>query len=276
MRNKLFLIAAAFVFGCAGLSAQSSVNKDDIAFGDKEKLTYVVSYRAKLVPTLEAGEVVMKTTSTSLNGKPVFHVHALAKVFSQFKWFFDLEDVYQIWLDQNTLKPLKHSFRIKEGKHKAKCDYDYDWDKGEVSVFYHNLRKPKGRTANMKLSDNSFDALSLFYNLRSQDVHQFKVGEKNSLELVLDDTIRTVSFKFLGKEKKAIKKLGTFNTIKFSCSIAAGKDESFEDGSEFFIWLTDDKNKIPVYIESPVKVGSVRGILTKYENLKHPLSSKVK
>ena len=38
------------------------------------------------------------------------------------------------------------------------------------------------------------------------------------------------------------------------------------------IWVTDDANHIPVRIESPISVGSVKVDLMHYENLKYPIA----
>ena len=128
----------------------------------------------------------------------------------------------------------------------------------------------------MALSDKSFDGVSLFYNLRCEETESFVPNKPQTLSLVLEDTIRTIRYKFLGKETKNFKKLGKFRTLKFSCQLATSNGESFEDGSEFFLWISDDENKIPLYIESPIRVGSIRARLATYENLKYPLDSKIK
>ena len=39
------------------------------------------------------------------------------------------------------------------------------------------------------------------------------------------------------------------------------------------IWVTDDENHIPVRIETPIIIGSIKVDLDAYENLRHPLSS---
>ncbi len=252
------------------------IPEDQIAFGDGEKLTYVVSYRAKLVPNLEAGEVILRTSKTNLDGKPVYNISGNAKVFQEFKWFYDLDDTYQTWLDARTLKPLKYQFRLREGKFRADCNYVYDWPARKVTTYYHNLKRPTGKTRVLPLRDTSFDALALFYNLRSDDINKFISQNNKSLYMVLEDTVRKVNFSFVGREKMTVKRLGTFNTLKFACTIMVSNEESFEDGSQFFIWITDDKNRIPVYLESPLKVGSARVTLTKYQGLKHPLTSKIK
>lgn len=272
MRRLCSLIIAAV---CSAFLCHGQGVDDSAAFGDGERLTFVVSYRAALVPNINAGEVVFRTSSTTLDGIPVYNIYANAKVFSDFKWFYDLDDTYQTWLDRTTLKPLKYSFRLKGNKYRAVCDYTYDWDNNEVTTFFHNLGKPEGVTKVMPLSDRSSDAIALFYRLRSQDLSHLAIGRGNDLEMILDDTVRRITYKFLGREERSVKKLGAFKTLKFSCTIATSSGESFEDGSEFFLWVTDDANKMPIYLESPIKVGSVRVTLTKYQGLKYPLTAKL-
>ncbi len=39
------------------------------------------------------------------------------------------------------------------------------------------------------------------------------------------------------------------------------------------VWVTDDYNRVPVRIESPIVVGSVKVDLMGYKNLRYPLSA---
>ena len=43
-----------------------------------------------------------------------------------------------------------------------------------------------------------------------------------------------------------------------------------------YIWLTDDDNRLPVYISVPISVGKLEIRTTSLENVKYPLTSKVK
>lgn len=258
---------------CMPYSATAQ-NARTAAFGDGEKVVYGVSYRAALVPNVEAGTVTITTTATSLDGVPVYNIFANAKVDPSFKWFYDLDDTYQSWLDRTTLRPVKFTSRLREGKHRANGEFKYDWNKMEVNTHYRNLRRPNGREKTMPLTKGSYDAIGLFYNLRSDDLSHLSPGQGGELKLVLDDTIRVIKYKFLGREKHTVKKIGTFNTLKFSCTLAISSSDNFADGTELFLWVTDDKNKLPVYMESPIKIGSVRVTLKSFEGLKYPLSSK--
>jgi hypothetical protein len=76
--------------------------------------------------------------------------------------------------------------------------------------------------------------------------------------------------RYVGKE--TIKtKYGKFRAIKFKPLLIKGT--IFEGGEKMTVWISDDKNRIPVRIESPISVGSVKVDMMTYKNLKHPLSS---
>lgn len=58
--------------------------------------------------------------------------------------------------------------------------------------------------------------------------------------------------------------------------MATSTGESFEDGNEFTLWITDDRNPGFRFTSSRrSRVGSIRARLLKYENLKYPLDSKI-
>ena len=128
----------------------------------------------------------------------------------------------------------------------------------------------------MNISPSGMDAVSLYYNLRTVPDSIIKEGFARDLEMVLEDTVRYLSFRYDGREVKKVKGLGKFNTIKFRCKIATSDGFSFTDGTEFMVWISDDRNKIPLYIESPIKVGSVCAYLSSYEGLRYPLDCFIK
>lgn len=248
----------------------------EAAFKDGEKLTFMVSYRARLIPNTDVAEVVLSVDQSEYNSMPAFRISATGDVMPFFKWFFDLHDKYSTWIDPVTLKPMYSTCDIREGNYRFSSQLAFDWSNREVNTTYRNLKRPNDSHKTMKLSERSYDGLSLFYNLRSAAPNELTKGQLQSMRLVIEDTIRTINYRFLGHEKHKVKGLGEFRALKFSCQLATTSGESFEDGTEFYLWVSDDKNRIPLYIESPIRVGSVRARLTNYSNLKYPLDSKIK
>lgn len=94
--------------------------------------------------------------------------------------------------------------------------------------------------------------------------------------MVLQDTVRHLHFRFLGREEKKIRNMGRFRTLKFDCQLGTSEGFSFTDGTVFTIWISDDENKIPLYLESPVRIGSINAYLSGYKGLKYPLKSRIK
>jgi hypothetical protein len=243
-------------------------------FHDGEVLYYRAAYRAKLVPNIEAGEVTISTKGGTLNGKEVHHVTANGRTLPFFRWFFDMNDTYNIWVDKETLRTQRFESDIKEDKYTFRSQYRYDWRAMKVHTWSQKYTEtPRKKT--MNLTSQSMDAVSLYFNLRSVDLKSFSKGEHRQLDMVLEDTIRHLRYRFIGREQVKVPKLGRFDTMKFACTIGSSEEFSFTDGTEFFIWITNDENKIPVMLSSPVRVGEVRAYLNRYEGLRYPLTSKI-
>jgi hypothetical protein len=47
----------------------------------------------------------------------------------------------------------------------------------------------------------------------------------------------------------------------------------FDGGEKMTIWVTDDENHIPVRIETPIVVGSIKVDMVGYQNIRYPMSS---
>lgn len=261
------IFALLLVTGVAEASAQ--------VFQDGEVLYYRAAYRAKLWPNTEAGEVTVSTTTDTLNGREVFRVTGNGRTLPFFRWFFDMNDTYDIWVDKESLRTQRFESDLKEGKYTFRSCYTYDWDSMRVHT-WSQKRQNIPREKTMTLTSESMDAVSLYFNLRSVDLESFREGEHRHLDMVLEDTIRLLRYRYIKREELKVPKLGSFDTMKFACTIGSSEEFSFTDGTEFFIWITNDENKIPVMLASPVRVGEVRAYLCGYEGLKFPLTSEIK
>ena len=79
--------------------------------------------------------------------------------------------------------------------------------------------------------------------------------------------------KFVGRERLTTK-LGTFSCLKFKPLLQVGR--VFKAKEEMSIWFTDDKNHIPVRLESKISVGSIQIDLMEYSGLNNPIAKVVK
>lgn len=240
-----------------------------------EELFYRVSYRAKMFPNTEVGAVEVKTTDAELLGKKFYKVDGVGRTLPTYRWFYNLEDSYTIWVNPETLRPSRFESNLKEGDYTFQSFYTYDWEKFEVNTRWRSRKKPyQERT--MELTPESMDAMALFFTMRAASADDFVPDEPATLQLVLQDTIRHLKYKFISRETKRIRNMGRFKTLKFECQLGTTEGYSFTDGTVFTLWLSDDENKIPLYIESPVRVGSINAYISGYKGLKYPLTSLIK
>lgn len=262
----LFVVLLAVVLSVSSAVAQ--------LYQPGERLYYRVAYRAKMIPNTEMAEVCVTTLLDTLAGRDVYHVEGNGRTLSIFRWFFNMNDTYRIWVDTLTKRTLRFESDLYEGGYTFRSNYVYDWDNYQVHTWAQS-RKREPRTKTMPLTDNSKDAVSLYFGLRSIDLDDFRDNEHRELEMVLDDTIRTLKYRFIAREECRVPKRGKFRTLKFACTIGSSEEYSFTDGSEFFIWISEDENKIPVMLESPIRVGSIRAYIREVDGLKYPMTSKI-
>ncbi len=264
---KTTIIAAALVAaGVLSVAAQ--------LYQPGEKLHYRVSYRAKLIPNTEMATVTVETTLDTLGGRPVYRVFGQGKIMPSYRWFFNIDDKYWIWVDTLSRRTLRFECDNYEGGYTFRSHYDYDWDSMRVHTWARS-REQEPRTKIMPLTKASMDPVSLYFNLRSVDLDSFREGEVRNLEMVLDDTVKVLKYRFIGREVCRVPKKGKFRTMKFACTLGTSEGFSFTDGSEFFIWITEDGNKFPVLLESPIRIGSIRAYISDFEGLRYPLDSRV-
>ena len=90
----------------------------------------------------------------------------------------------------------------------------------------------------------------------------------------IDDEVFDLFLRYKGKERLKTRDGTVFNTIRFSALLVEGT--IFKGGEDLEVWVTDDNNRVPVLVEAKILVGSVKGVLTGMEGLKHPVTSIVK
>lgn len=240
-----------------------------------EVLEYRVSYRAKMFPNTEVGAVSVTTTREGVGDALRYKVVGKGRTLPTYRWFYNIEDTYTVWIDPATLRPERFESDIHESDYTFRSAYDYRWADSLVHTRWSSRRRPEQQRT-MRLTAETMDAIALFFSLRTAEAEDFREGEPATLRMVLQDTIRDLQYRYLGREQKKIRNMGRFNTLKFECQLGTTEGFSFTDGTVFTIWISDDRNKIPLWIESPVRVGSINAYISGYRGLKYPVESLVK
>ena len=153
-----------------------------------EQLFYRVSYKAKMFPNTEVGAVEVKTSEVQLDDRKFYKVEGIGRTLPTYRWFFNLEDIYTVWISPETLRPVRFESDIKEGDYTFQSYYTYDWDNSQVHTRWRRRQRPFEEKT-MPLTPGSMDAIALFFTMRSANAEDFKPGEPATLQMVLHGTL---------------------------------------------------------------------------------------
>lgn len=205
------------------------------------------------------GQANFNIRLTDYNKQPAYHIIGEGKTNSFFDGFFKVRDKYESLIDTGSLQPYKFMRNIEEG----------DFKKSETVLFNQQSNTATSQAGTFKVPQCVQDVLSSIYYARNIDFNKYKAGDKIPFSMFIDDKVYNLYIRYLGKE--IIKtRYGKFRAIKFKPLLIEGT--IFEGGEKMLVWVSDDSNKIPVRIESPITVGSVKVDMMGYQNIRHPLT----
>ena len=239
---------------------------EDTAFEGGEKLVYKAYYNLGFI-WVPAGEAVFTVHET----KDYYEVNVVGNSYPAYDSFFKLRDRFYTKVNKHTLLTEKFERNVKED------DYS-KYERIEIDQKTGLARSYIGKTENDVVQyDHNFeyciqDLLSLLYSLRNVNTDDFTKGDFLSQNLLFDGEIFNIKVRYEGKNNIKVRNQGRFSAIKVVPDLITG--HVFNDGDQMEVWVSNDSNKIPLMVETPLKIGSLKAVLKSYEGLRNPLKSK--
>lgn len=224
-----------------------------------EKLSFKVYYNVGFI-WVYAGDAVFNINRQEMNGHKTYHIIGDGKTSKSYEWAYKVRDRYETYVDEETMLPVKFVRNVDEGGMKIFNNVN----------FYHSKGKAVSTNGTYSITRCTQDVLSTIYYARNIDYNRFKPGDKIPFNMFLDDKLYSLYIRYLGKERITTK-YGTFNAIKIAPLLIEGT--IFKGGEKMMVWVSDDKNHIPLRVNSPILIGSVKVDMMNYENLRNPLTS---
>jgi hypothetical protein len=259
--RKFFLIILSISFYFKLSAGDDFCGIRNTAFSPNEILVYNVFYSVIGI-YVNAGTATFTMHLEKLNNKPVYHVIGEGTSNSSYDWIFKVRDRYESYFDTAHLQPLKFIRNVDEGGYK----------KIENVTFNQQTNTATTLKGDFKVPNCVQDVLSSIYYARNIDFSKYKVDDKIPFTMFLDNEVYNLYIRYLGKETVKTR-YGKFRAIKFKPLLVKGT--IFEGGEKMNVWVSDDPNHIPLRIESPIAVGSIKVDMMQYRNLRYPLSSTI-
>ncbi|WP_423147474.1 DUF3108 domain-containing protein [Rubrolithibacter danxiaensis] len=253
MKRLFFLVF--FLFVQSGFTQELETKKEPV-FQPGEELKYRLRYG---FITAAEGTLKVEDSDIKFNERPVYHLIAHGRTSGSFDFFYKVRNRYDSYIDKEELIPYFYTENIKESNYR----------RNDKVRFYPNQQKVVSKKGTFKSKEQTFDLVSAYYFARSLDLSDTHPGKIFTLTYYLNGDVSDLRFKYLGKEKVKTP-MGYINCLKFSPEVQEGR--IFRKDSKFYLWVTDDGNRIPVKAQSEILVGSVIMELTDYKGLKYPLN----
>jgi hypothetical protein len=254
-----------FLFGTLLLLSSFTLTAGDdfcgirnTAFQSGETTVYKVYYTLGVY--IAAGEATFTLNLEHLNNRAVYHIIGDGKTYSFYDNFFKVRDRYESFIDTANLQPLKFIRNVYEGGYK----------KYENVSFNQQTNTAITSDGVFKVPNCVQDVLSSIYYARNIDFEKYQPGDKIPFNMFLDNETYSLYIRYLGKEEVKTK-YGKFRAIKFRPLLIKGT--IFSGGENMTVYVSDDANHLPLRVESPISVGSVKVDMMSYRNLRYPLTS---
>lgn len=256
MKVILFLAILSLFSLNTSLSQPEFCDLKNTSTKQNEKLIYKIFYTLAGA-YVGAGEVVFENNLETYQHKSVWHITGKGRTYSSYDWFFKVRDTYETFIDTLSMMPLKFIRDVNEGGKRT----------FESILFNHDYKTAVSTNGVFSLSSCTQDVLSVIYNARNINFNKYTPGEKIPVILYLEDKEYQVYIRYLGKEILNTK-YGQYKTIKFRPLLIEGT--IFKGGERMEVWVTDDANKLPVLVNTPILVGDIKAFLIQYSSLRNP------
>jgi hypothetical protein len=249
------------------LAAWGFVTKDSLrrieqdSFSTGEVLRYKVHYGM-----INAAEAVIEVAPEiqKVNNRPCYKANVFGKTIGSFDYFLRIRDTWRSYIDTAAIVPQMFHRNIEEGKYRKKENATFDHYRNVVVV------EDKKGTDTFKVPENVQDIVSGFFYMRTLPLDKYKNGDIIRLQGFFDDEVFDFTVVFRGREIVETK-AGNIRAFKLVPKMPENKLFSGENAVS--VYLSDDKNKIPVLIKAEMFVGSIKVNLYQSSGLKYKLNT---
>ena len=219
----------------------------------QEQLKYGVYYSF-----IKAGTAIIKNRGiTTVNGRKAYLIQTTAFSAAAIDTVFKVRDINYSWLDAENFYSLGYTQSLREGNYVRDewviFDYPHKRYYGEVK------KKDEPRAIDGPLTEQVLDMLTSLYYVRAQEL---EIGKDVVFDIINREEKYPLVVKVIKKE--------TIKTAagKFDCILVEpqfrGEGIFVSKGKNLKVWLTDDKYKMPVKMQTEVFIGSVSAELLEY------------
>ncbi len=203
---------------------------------------------------IRGGKATLIAEKDKLNKKQTIHYKMRGRTTGIVDKLYEVNDVYESWVDPETYLPVKSVRNVKEQKYRFYDEVTYD----HVNDSLFSLK-----SGHLKVPSNVNDLVSVFFYIRQNKYFEdLLAGKMFEIPVYHGDELFMMSLKYLGIETIDTK-IGRKECYVVTPKVPKGK--LFKDSDDLKIYITKDANRLPIYAEFGLLLGSLKCELVSYK-----------
>jgi len=253
-------IAANHANAGNGEFSSSRAHSSRTVYQPGEELIYSLKYGF-----IKGGEAKLMVRDTVMSGKNVHHVVATGKTVGMADVIYKVRDTYESFINPETDLPLKAIRNIREGSYRYYNEVLFEHEHAD------SAKVKSQKSGEHWVPENIQDIISAFYFARKHKFNEsLKEGALIEIKTWFSDELFPLRIRYRGFEVINTP-LGKFECYKFSPVTEVGR--AFKNEDDMQVWISRDRNKIPVKIRFKLRVGAFTCNLQQFRGLHNPFSS---
>lgn len=225
-----------------------------------EKITHEVYYNYF---RFTAGHMTFSTMPfVQVNDRKAYRFVIDLKTASLFESIYTVNDQVETLVDYEHWLPRLYRLHVKESGQLREGRSYFDFQKMKARYEEKKVSKKKGKEEKNQewtILPYSQNVFSVIYYLR---LFAWKDGKEYAFRVADDGENLVFRAKVVGRETLDTD-IGDIKAIKIKPQITV--KGAFKPVGDIYIWLSDDERKLPLRIESKIKIGTIVSEITDYE-----------
>jgi hypothetical protein len=196
----------------------------------------------------------------TMNNRPCYRIAVFGRT-SGIIDVFKIRNTYLSYVDTLAIIPHQFIYNAREGNFKR-----------DQTIYFNHQRTSATRIENdekkkFDVPKYCQDVVSGYYFLRTLPFENMRIGEVISAPMFFSDELYNLKVKFKGRKTINTK----FGKIKvFEINPILPPNDLFDGPDAIKVYVSDDKNRVPIEIFIDFKVGSATMELKGYKNQRYP------
>lgn len=249
----LLLIVTLAAFAFVG-DAYRYIPNDSFQAGEKYE------YRVKFgFVNIGSANVTVNDRIYTINNRPCYRISVFGRT-TGITDVFKVRNSYLSYVDTLAIVPHQFVYNAREGDYKR-----------EQTIYFNQLRSKativdKDEKENFNLPKYCQDVVSGYYFLRTLPFEKMRTGEVVEAPMLFAGELYNLKVKYKGR-KTINTKFGKINVFEIDPILPP--NDLFSGSEAIKVYVSDDKNRVPIEIYVDFKVGSATMELKSFKNQRY-------